>query len=348
MTKESQKVTDSLNTSVVSLLQYCFAIMVIVIHSGRLFQYEPLHFFLKSFLGRMAVPYFLICTAFFLKGRLREANREKQYFKQILKTYLLWSLIYLPYAYAFFESLRLPKHYLPLGLCLALSYFGMCYHLWYIPALLLGWVLVQLSLKTFGQKVTLIIVAGLYLLGSMETYSHFLSSTPFEPLLTGYMHIFQTSRNGIFYTPAYLCAGCLLYDHFSSSLFSQRYMRKAAVCLILLALESLLIYHHQGLDKNFFLLSALFTTFLFNASVRISLLSKYSLAKLKKLSYYYFFLHPMFIECSLFLLRPYQLAPATKGKLVFLMTLLATHLCSEALMLLVRSQAHAKAYLKRQ
>src|SRR3712207_7629554 len=79
MTKESQKVTDSLNTSVVSLLQYCFAIMVIVIHSGRLFQYEPLHFFLKSFLGRMAVPYFLMCTADLKSTRLNSSHANISY-----------------------------------------------------------------------------------------------------------------------------------------------------------------------------------------------------------------------------------------------------------------------------
>ena len=45
------------NTSTISLFQYLFAIAVIMVHSGRLTSYEPVHFALKSILGRMAVPF---------------------------------------------------------------------------------------------------------------------------------------------------------------------------------------------------------------------------------------------------------------------------------------------------
>ena len=39
------------NTSSISLFQYLFAIAVILVHSGRLTSYEPLHFGLKSILS---------------------------------------------------------------------------------------------------------------------------------------------------------------------------------------------------------------------------------------------------------------------------------------------------------
>lgn len=53
------------NLAMVSILQYVFSIAVIVIHSGRLFESEPLHFLAKSVFGRMAVPYFMVCSSFF-------------------------------------------------------------------------------------------------------------------------------------------------------------------------------------------------------------------------------------------------------------------------------------------
>ena len=55
------------NTSSISLFQYLFAIAVILVHSGRLTSYEPVHFGLKSILGRLAVPFFIVCASFFLK-----------------------------------------------------------------------------------------------------------------------------------------------------------------------------------------------------------------------------------------------------------------------------------------
>lgn len=53
----------------------------------------------------------------------------------------------------------------------------------------------------------------------------FLSSTPFEPLLTGYMHIFQTSRNGIF-TPLLIfvraaCSMITFHRRFFSAVYEK-------------------------------------------------------------------------------------------------------------------------------
>ena len=90
------------NTSSISLFQYLFAIAVILVHSGRLTSYEPLHFGLKSILGRLAVPFFIICASFFLKQSLGDAKKMKAYLVKIVKTYVFWSCVYLPYAWIFF------------------------------------------------------------------------------------------------------------------------------------------------------------------------------------------------------------------------------------------------------
>ncbi|HEO3837504.1 TPA: alanine racemase, partial [Streptococcus agalactiae] len=91
------------NTSMISLLQYLFSILVILVHSGRLFSQDVIHFTFKSFLGRMAVPYFLICTAFFLRGRIQQGLCNHSYFRKLIKKYSMWTIIYLPYGYFFFE-----------------------------------------------------------------------------------------------------------------------------------------------------------------------------------------------------------------------------------------------------
>lgn len=86
------------NTSSISFFQYLFAIAVILVHSGRLTSYELLHFGLKSMLGRLAVPFFIVCASFFLKQSLGNSQKMKAYLVKIVKTYLFWSFVYLPYA----------------------------------------------------------------------------------------------------------------------------------------------------------------------------------------------------------------------------------------------------------
>ena len=81
------------NTSSISFFQYLFAIAVILVHSGRLTSYEPLHFGLKSMLGRLAVPFFIVCASFFLKQSLGNSQKMKAYLVKIVKTYLFWSFV---------------------------------------------------------------------------------------------------------------------------------------------------------------------------------------------------------------------------------------------------------------
>ena len=75
----------------------------------------------------------------------------KAYLVKIVKTYLFWSCVYLPYAWIFFSSLQLPVYLFPAGVLIALLYLGMCYQLWYIPAFLLGLLLVNQLVKRLGH-----------------------------------------------------------------------------------------------------------------------------------------------------------------------------------------------------
>ena len=97
---------------------------MILVHSGRLTSYEPLHFGLKSMLGRLAVPFFIVCASFFLKQSLGNSQKMKAYLVKIVKTYLFWSFVYLPYAWLFFSSLHLPIYLFPAGVLIALIYLG--------------------------------------------------------------------------------------------------------------------------------------------------------------------------------------------------------------------------------
>ena len=330
------------NTSSISFFQYLFAIAVILVHSGRLTSYEPLHFGLKSMLGRLAVPFFTVCASFFLKQSLGNSQKMKAYLVKIVKTYLFWSFVYLPYAWLFFSSLHLPVYLFPAGVLIALIYLGMCYQLWYIPAFLLGLFLVNQLVKHLGMVWTGLITFLLYGWGLIETYSAYLDTTS---LLKGYQlysNLFFTARNGLFYTPIFIYMGYYLYDHFYAQTFSIHRWQKLALAFGLLCLEGIIIFQHEGIDKNFFFLLPFVTVYFVNACLRSSFLKSYDLQYLKQLSIALYFSHPIFIEWARYGFRSLPLSYPDRGKLIFVTALFGSHLFGLAMLWLQDKKKNQK------
>ena len=320
------------NTSSISFFQYLFAIAVILVHSGRLTSYEPLHFGLKSMLGRLAVPFFIVCASFFLKQSLGNSQKMKAYLVKIVKTYLFWSFVYLPYAWLFFSSLHLPVSLFPAGVLIALIYLGMCYQLWYIPAFLLGLFLVNQLVKRLGMVWTGFLALLLYCWGLIETYSAYLDTTS---LLKGYQlysNLFFTARNGLFYTPIFIYMGYYLYDHFHAQTFRIHRWQKLALAFGLLCLEGIIIFQHEGIDKNFFFLLPFVTVYFVNACLRSSFLKSYDLQYLKQMSIALYFSHPIFIEWARYGFSSLPLTYPDRGKLIFVTALFGSHLFGLAML----------------
>ena len=320
------------NTSSISFFQFLFAIAVILVHSGRLTSYEPLHFGLKSMLGRLAVPFFIVCASFFLKQSLGNSQKMKAYLVKIVKTYLFWSFVYLPYAWVFFSSLHLPVYLFPAGVLIALIYLGMCYQLWYIPAFLLGLFLVNQLVKRLGMVWTGFLALLLYCWGLIETYSAYLDTTS---LLKGYQlysNLFFTARNGLFYTPIFIYMGYYLYDHFHAQAFRIYRWQKLALAFGLLCLEGIIIFQHEGIDKNFFFLLPFVTVYLVNACLRSSFLKSNDLEYLKQMSIALYFSHPIFIEWARYGFSSLPLTYPDRGKLIFVTGLFGSHLFGLAML----------------
>ena len=320
------------NTSSISFFQYLFAIAVILVHSGRLTSYEPLHFGLKSMLGRLAVPFFIVCASFFLKHSLGNSQKMKAYLVKIVKTYLFWSFVYLPYAWLFFSSLHLPVYLFPAGVLIALIYLGMCYQLWYIPAFLLGLFLVNQLVKRLGMVWTGVITLLLYCWGLIETYSAYLDTTS---LLKGYQlysNLFFTARNGLFYTPIFIYMGYYLYDQFHAQTFKVHRWQKLSLAFGLFCIEGTIIFQHEGIDKNFFLLLPIVTVYFVNACLRSSFLKSYDLQYLKQMSIALYFSHPIFIEWARYGFSSLPLSYPDRGKLIFVTALFGSHLFGLAML----------------
>lgn len=310
----------------ISLCQYILAIFVILLHVQRIFSNDILHFIQKSIFSRMAVPFFMVCTSFFI--RAKEVSNQKaldSYLKKSFKTYLGLSLLYLPYASLYFVKLKIPLSSLPLAFCTAILYLGMCYHLWYFPALFFGLKLTDIFSKRYRRKTVLLICLLLYIIGAIETYSAYLKTSPLISFYVLYKNYFLTTRNGLFYAPIFIFLGRIAFDYRNKDLLSASPFAKLLISFALFLMEGSLIYIHQGDDKNFMLSLIPFTLFLFNWVSRTHLFQDKNWYQLKLYSVAYFFFHPIFIEIAFYMIKDFPLKKWERGLYVSLFTLGFTH-----------------------
>lgn len=323
----------------VSLLQFTFAVLIIAFHNQRIFPSDEWNFIQKNVISRLAVPFFIIASAFFVRWKTEQKKEfQQKYTKKYIKTYLIWSLIYLPYGWMFFSSLGFANALLPLGAIVALLYVGMCYHLWYLPAFLFG----SFFINKFNKHVNLLMITllafSLFLVGSIETYQGYFANTWLTTSYESYARIFFTTRNGLFFTPVFVCLGYLLYDYRNHPFLIRHQARNISFSFLILCFEAWFIFKNPGVDKNFLIGLIPTTFFLFNWSMRTRILFNRDLHQLKKLSVLYFFIHPMFIE-GLRLTNLHQsIEPYSYAWVSLIITLIGTHLMALCLLFLQDKQ----------
>ncbi|MCL2702634.1 MAG: acyltransferase [Defluviitaleaceae bacterium] len=161
-----------------------------------------LNFYVIHVFARIAVPFFLMATGFFLSSPM----------KAVKKTGLLYlgaTVLYLPVSiYAGHYS----EGNIAVNLARNLIFDGTFYHLWYLPASIIG----VLLLCVLGRKLTLRVVLGislaLYVFGLFgDSYFGVIENAPFFG--AAYDALFRVSsytRNGVFYAPVFLAMGAFL------------------------------------------------------------------------------------------------------------------------------------------
>lgn len=318
-----------INTKGIDIVKYAAAILVICFHCERVFQDPAINYLFKNVLCRFAVPFFLISTSYFVRrGQNQSANYIKQYLKSLAKSYLFWSLIYLPVGFMWIqENYSLSPGLYPVALVAGLLYTGTYYHLWYIPAAMFGIVCVQWLLKKTGYLVLFSVATLMYAFGSLETYYAYIGNGQLKAFFDQYMSMFITTRNGLFFALIFVALGFFLWDHREKVISYQKYLGLLVVLTGgLLVGEGIIVYSNVGIDKNFLWMLVPFTSSLFCWSLFIKVEEKIDVKRLRDLGKYYFFIHPLCILWSANLVHSYEFF--TNSWLQLIVTLVATHLLS--------------------
>lgn len=187
------------------------AVLVIAIHTSPLASFSPeADFILTRIAARTAVPFFFMVTGFFILPRaLEKTELLIRYLKRIAMIYAAASILYLPIA-AYAGHFRGAG---PGRLLKMLLFDGLFYHLWYLPALLLGSVLVWAACRLLPLRIASALAVLLYLAGLPgDSYYGFTAKwPPLRALYDGIFQITEYTRNGIFYAPVFLLLGYLIF-----------------------------------------------------------------------------------------------------------------------------------------
>ncbi len=197
------------------------AFLIVAIHTAPLSSFSKTADFLFSYcFARIAVPFFLMVTGYFVLAPLiaktgsptnpqKNSSSYKVFWKGMKKTALLYlaaTILYLPVN---IYSGKLPSLK---DLFKTLIFDGTFYHLWYLPAALLGMLLLFLLSQKCSSLTMLILCGALYFLGVWGDSWYGLASQ-LPPIRSFYDILFGISsytRNGIFYAPLFLLMGALI------------------------------------------------------------------------------------------------------------------------------------------
>lgn len=183
------------------LFRLAAVLLVVMNHTSPLADVSAMaDFWLTRVLARVAVPFFLMTTGYFL-SRNHWAGVGRQ-LKKLCLLYGVCILLYLPvnlYAGSFTG---------PADVLRKLLVDGTFYHLWYFPATILGIVIAR-WLSQLGLRVALPVAALLYLIGlGGDSYYGLVSQIPLlRTLYDGIFTLCGYTRNGLFFAPLFLLLG---------------------------------------------------------------------------------------------------------------------------------------------
>lgn len=222
------------------------ALLVITIHTSPLASFGgEADFVLTRILARVAVPFFFMTSGFFLFRGINDGKTGAlaRFLKKTGLIYLVSILLYAP--------LSIITGQLSLaGFFRQIIFDGTFYHLWYLPAAMLGMLIVYPFLRKKQYRWAGLLCALLYLVGLFgDSYYGLGAALPaVKSIYDVLFGLFSYTRNGLFFAPMFFYLGGMLSLRkrcwsLSSSLFG-------AVLSLSGMLAEGLVLHYLGVQRH--------------------------------------------------------------------------------------------------
>lgn len=322
---------------IIDIAKFIAALLVIAIHCAPFYEInETWNFIYVQIISRLAVPFFFTVSGWLFfqkldlhKGARDEANRKalQHYWLRIAKLYLAWSALYLPLlviswikgGFTAATCIRLLRDFL---------FNGTYYHLWFLPALLLGIVIVYALVMKWGKRFSLIVCGILYLIGMvLNVYGPALHDVVLlGNVIQCYESVLATARNGIFFAPLFLILGIYAQD-FMNQQYKKQTLLAFVISMIALCLEAFGLRSFGIMNDltcmYLFLVPSVFFLLLF--LLQFSFAGNQLTLCLRKLSLLIYVSHIYFITLFMNVLQLSNFS-------VYVLTIIASCLCSWAIL----------------
>ncbi len=218
------------------------AFLVVAIHTSPLESIWPYgDFLLTRIAARLAVPFFFMLTGYF-------TVQVKKTEKKLFLLYLGVTCLYLPvqiYKYMGGETFTAGR------ILKDIFFDGTFYHLWYLPACMLGLALMTLLLKC-GKENAIAISILLYVIGLLgDSYFGLVRLSPIlSKVYDGMFTCFSYTRNGIFMAPLFLILGRLFREQEKKGKQNKEKELILFLCSFVLMIQEALLLHNTDWQKH--------------------------------------------------------------------------------------------------
>lgn len=290
------RIMNNKNYTGIDCFRVISALLIVAIHTSPLADFsETGDFILTRIIARIAVPFFMMTSGFFMfYGYPCNKKKLTSFVKKTLLLYLTAILIYIPIN--IYNGYFRIDNLLP-NIIKDIVFDGTLYHLWYLPASVIGALTAWYLVKRFDYSKALIITFILWIVGLFGD-SYYGLAEKIYGVKYFYKLIFQISdytRNGIFYAPVFFVLGGIISSNslqknikiFKKSIFG------FLISFLFMVTEALL-FHHFKLQRHDSMYLSLLPCmwFLFHA---ILYFRGRRLEYLRNLSLIIYIIHPMMI-----------------------------------------------------
>jgi len=262
----------------VDIIKLFFSICVVAIHS-KIFQDNSRYigYVINHGIFRLAVPFFFVCSGYFLGNKLNKFENTddkiteiKKYIKRLIIPFIFWLIIGMIRQ---IYDLRHDDVLIIINTIVKKIFFYPWGALWYILAVIIATIILIPFIKKQKIKYAVFLGSALYIFALFcNNYYFLVENTVIDKIVTIYMNKFISARNGVFVGFLFVTLGFYLSEFIKNKdIKLKELIIIFIISYIILFLEMSFLYGKTTLDDN-----ALFISFIVLIPSLLTILLKVS------------------------------------------------------------------------
>lgn len=337
--KRISTLSDKTEYYAIDVFRIIAALAVMTIHVEPFIDISSnLNLWDKNVPARLAVPFFLLTTGYFIHSKIKSRDKVLSYVKHIIQLYLVYYIIYTPLMICL--QLNSGKT-LKKGILTLVKEFFLAgsLHLWYFLGTAVGVLLLYclINLTKLSNKQIMAVVIVFYIIGVIgNAYkAPMMQIDEIENVLSKYYLIFKTTRNGLFFCLPYLFIGYYIREN-GHKIKKHKYGLYSFIFFVLMNFEVMQLcskYEIKGIDMTFTLMPAAVFMFLMLLFIETPKVNTARASHYRRLSLLIFCFH-RFFEKTLILILNNLFGFEVNSIVYFIIVLALTVLSAEIVMAL--------------